>query len=993
MKSEISNLAIIVGLALGYYGAALLGHSLTMGLPQAVPVWPPTGLALGAVLLLGPRVWPAVLLGAFLGHAASPEMAGVAPWQAILASIGAALGSTASVLAGAALANRFTGGAGLLGHPNDFFKFVLLAGVLCTTLSPAIGVLGHFAAGLHSAWGSARLWLHWWLGELVSAIAVTPLVLAWCTRVWCTPRRRATEPALMLLLLLGLAVLIFFTPAASQNAAELDFLVIPLVLWAALRLGHRIATASVCLLGCVATLGTLNGVGPFTDDAGAGPLLVLQAFIGVMAMMTGMVVAGVWQRRQAESALVRSEEAYRQLFESNPQPVCVCECLTGGVLAANRAAQQVYGYSFEQFLQLHWHDLQVAPLSGPAGHPRPPIPEGAAVHQRHRRRDGAEIEVEVVAHTFSFKGRSALVLVCTDVTQRKQAEKQALVFTNLGERLSLARNQQEAARTIVDAASTLFGWDAAIFHTVRPGSGDLSVVLGLEIVQGQPRSSEPVLGKSDTFARKVLHVGAQLVRRRSEDMSATTIPFAGSCRPSESVMGVPIRRDDNTIGLLIIHSYLQNAYTEADLRLLQALADHCGGALDRIRAEEEINRLNRELRHHLEELQALFDVAPVGIAVAADPSFEYLSVNEACKTLFGLSRPEDLKAIAFNNPGAPASLRLRGQPLSADQFPMCRVLELGLPRQEMEVDIHLADGRLIHCYACATPLFGDNGEIRGSVGIFVDLTARKNAEDEILRLNSELERRVRERTLQLEATNKELEAFSYSVSHDLRAPLRSIRGFSEVLVERYQGLLDERGREFLRRVCDSCAHMDRLIEDLLKLSRVGRAELQHREVSLSRLAESIFADLRKADPGRDVKVEVTPGLVARGDERLLRVALDNLIRNSWKFTLKTPRPEIEFGFSTAGRPAFFVRDNGAGFDPAYASRLFSVFQRLHSAGEFPGTGVGLATVQRIIRRHGGETWATGAVNRGACFYFTLPETGVPSAASQAPAGVPEHLPQ
>jgi signal transduction histidine kinase len=266
-----------------------------------------------------------------------------------------------------------------------------------------------------------------------------------------------------------------------------------------------------------------------------------------------------------------------------------------------------------------------------------------------------------------------------------------------------------------------------------------------------------------------------------------------------------------------------------------------------------------------------------------------------------------------------------------------------------------------------------NGRPARLVGVAIDVTGQKSAELQLLRLDAELERRLADRTAQLQAANKELEAFCYSVSHDLRAPLRSIRGFTEVLLERYTSQLDPRGQEFLRRACESSHHLDELLESLLKLSRVGRSDLSHRSVDLSSLASLIAAELKASEPSRTVTFDITPDLRASGDEQLLRLVLDNLLRNAWKFTSKRSVAKIAFGVIEVPEKAFFVRDNGAGFDPSYGGRLFGVFQRLHSPTEFPGVGVGLATVQRIINRHGGRIWADAAVDRGATFYFVLPE--------------------
>jgi light-regulated signal transduction histidine kinase (bacteriophytochrome) len=223
-----------------------------------------------------------------------------------------------------------------------------------------------------------------------------------------------------------------------------------------------------------------------------------------------------------------------------------------------------------------------------------------------------------------------------------------------------------------------------------------------------------------------------------------------------------------------------------------------------------------------------------------------------------------------------------------------------------------------------------------------------------------------------EAANRELEAFSYSVAHDLRAPLRGVDGFSQALLEDYADKLDDEARGYLKHVRHSAQEMGRLIDDLLALSRVTRSELVRESVDLSDLARSVATQLQRAQPARRVEIVIADGIVAEGDARLLRIALENLLGNAWKFTSKRGEPRLEVGVTSGAEGvAYFFRDNGAGFDMAYASKLFGAFQRLHSAHEFEGTGIGLATVQRIVNRHGGRIWATGEVDRGATFYFTL----------------------
>jgi len=262
--------------------------------------------------------------------------------------------------------------------------------------------------------------------------------------------------------------------------------------------------------------------------------------------------------------------------------------------------------------------------------------------------------------------------------------------------------------------------------------------------------------------------------------------------------------------------------------------------------------------------------------------------------------------------------------------------------------------------------------VAAQIGLFVE---RRRALLEVRRLNAELESRVGQRTRELAAANRELEAFSYSVSHDLRAPLRTIDGFSKALLEDYKERLDDEGRHLLERVRAGTQRMAQLTDDLLKLSRITRADLQRSRVDLGSIVHETAAALQQQDPGRQVDLVVAPGHVVQGDAALLRVALENLVGNAWKFTKGQTQPRIEFGAEgREGETVYFVRDNGAGFDMSYANKLFVPFQRLHRASEFEGSGIGLATVHRIIQRHGGRVWAEGRVGSGATFYFTVPRS-------------------
>ena len=286
----------------------------------------------------------------------------------------------------------------------------------------------------------------------------------------------------------------------------------------------------------------------------------------------------------------------------------------------------------------------------------------------------------------------------------------------------------------------------------------------------------------------------------------------------------------------------------------------------------------------------------------------------------------------------------------------------------LEFRITRADGELRWIGHACQPVLDEEGSLTGRRASNRDITERKQAINELNKSLAQLE----QRTIEMEAVNKELEAFSYSVSHDLRAPLRHIDGYSRLLMEDFNENLDEKGREHLTLLRESSERMSQLIEDLLRLSRISRSELRVQSVNLSTIAKKINAELRRDNPSRNVEFYISGRTIVKGDRRLLHVVLENLIGNAWKFTKKKRKAEIRFGTKRiAGSRAFFVADNGVGFKKSEAGKLFAPFKRLHAESEFEGSGIGLATVQRIVHRHGGRVWAEGLKGKGATFYFTL----------------------
>ncbi len=396
------------------------------------------------------------------------------------------------------------------------------------------------------------------------------------------------------------------------------------------------------------------------------------------------------------------------------------------------------------------------------------------------------------------------------------------------------------------------------------------------------------------------------------------------------------------------------------LGLLAGLSVAATRTVNRLDAAWATAELEKAASHN--QLQKLIDNSNANIYMKRVDNGQYLLVNREWERLFGVTR--DRIVNMTDHDVFPLAL--------ADQL---RANDLGVAGAgrtvQYEETAESEDGMRTYV-SVKFPVLDGAGEPYAICGISTDITERKRAEDEVRRLNAELEMRVRERTAELEASTRELDAFAYSVSHDLRAPLRSLHGFSDALLDDYGDVLDDEGRDNLHRLQHNVQRMGRMIDDLLNLSRATRVELTRDHIDLSTMAHDIIADLVMADPDRTVTVTVADDLRAHGDAQLVRLALQNLLANAWKFTAHRADPCIEVGSTRHDdETVFFVRDNGAGFDMKYANKLFNAFQRLHAVAQFEGTGIGLAIVARVVRRHGGRVFAHAEVDRGATFFFNL----------------------
>jgi PAS domain S-box-containing protein len=613
----------------------------------------------------------------------------------------------------------------------------------------------------------------------------------------------------------------------------------------------------------------------------------------------------------------KESEKFRKLLESAPDAIVIVN-RGGRIELVNAQTEKLFGYSREELLGKPVEMLVPTRFREAHDGHRKKYSEdprvrsmGAGFELYGRRKDGSEFPVEISLSPLEAGEGTLISSAIRDITERKQAES---MFRDLLE-------SAPDALVIVDEEGRIVLTNAQT-----------------EKLFGYPR--QEILGQSVEIL-----VPERLRGRHPEHRAGF------SQAPRARAMGAELelhgqRKDGTEFPVEISLSPLKTPMGELVLSAIRDITDR--------------KRLDEALKASEERLQMAVEAAQLGIwdlDLATDRAFRSLLHDQ----IFGFDtlQPEWGAEIAMTHV----------VPEDREAFKASFEEAFRTNRFLMECRIHRGIDHELRWISAQGLVYRDReGKPARLMGIVADITDRKQGEQEKERRREELSRSNAE----LAAVNKELESFSYSVSHDLRTPLRTIDGFSQVLIEDCAGQLDDAAKSHLQRIRAATQRMGALIDDLLNLSRISRAELSMQNVDLSALVRSVASELQAAHPERCVELQIEDGLRASADAGLVRIALENLMDNAWKFTSKRGLAHVEFGATPVnGAVAYFVRDDGAGFDPVYASRLFGAFQRLHSVTEFEGTGVGLATVQRIVRRHGGRIWAESAMDRGATFFFTL----------------------
>ena len=649
---------------------------------------------------------------------------------------------------------------------------------------------------------------------------------------------------------------------------------------------------------------------------------------GKPSRMVGTIV-DIGARKQAELRLQASEEQFRAAFEGASDAIFWADAATGILINCNRAAEELLEARREEIIGKHQTSLH-PPES--ADQFRDQFLRMVALHSTC---DNAEATV------LSSSGRRIPVHIKHSVTKFGGRDVMQGVFRDISEQ-KLAEEAQRQSHALLDILSRQM--PGILFQALITPDGLISIPYASDKIHDIYELAPEQVGEDFTPVAGRFHPEDR-ERILASILAARDTLTTWQCEyrvllPRQGLKwlygaGTPQRLDDGSVAMYGIVMDIT----------------------DRKLVEEALGQSQKLL-------SSIVDNAPYAFFVKdATDEFRVVLWNRTAEAIFGIPAADIIGRSAHDLwPEEQADVFL-----AADRAVVASRAMSDTPE---EASIHPVLGT-IYLHTRKFPLIDEAGAVTSIVVISEDITSRKQAEDQIRALNAGLENRVLTRTAELEAAVRELESFCYSVSHDLRAPLRHINSFSAILTEDYGAALPEEARHYLERIAGTTRRMGSLIDHLLVLSRVSRAELTRDQVDLSEIARGIAGMLRETEPMRSVEFCIQGGLLVQGDRELLTQLLDNLLGNAWKYSSGRAAARIEFGRDgAAGHGSFFVRDNGTGFDMAYKERLFEVFQRLHGS-EFEGLGIGLATAQRIVQRHNGTIWAQGKVDEGATFYFTL----------------------
>jgi PAS domain S-box-containing protein len=690
-------------------------------------------------------------------------------------------------------------------------------------------------------------------------------------------------------------------------------------------------------------------------------LWITTILVSIMIVASAGLIGFLWRHQQAVFYQKHYEAelkhlAFLQHFEYLTQyanDIILLSDKNMRIIEVNDRASMSYGYTGDELIQMNLRDLREAETQSLLEQQLRQAEEqdGVIYETMHKRKDGTKFPVEVSARLIDIQGKKFYQHIIRDISERKEAEARIL-------------KEKQFSDSVIDSLPGLFylfdkegrflSWNKNLEMLTGYSAGEIAKMSPLEFfpIDEQYLAAEKI---QETFMKGKSTVEAHLISKNGERTPYFLTGVHLKLEEQDYLIGMGIditQRKQIEEQLMIYREHLEELVHERTIELESATRQLQKEMNERIVTADA-------LRESEERYRSIVDNIGMGIALIS-PDMEILSLNRLMQQWF----------LPVETGNKPVCYRVFNTPPKDEicsYCPTCRTLQDGqvhISMKETPVNGEIRSYRII-----SSPVRNKEGTIIAAIEMVEDVTEEKRSEEEIVRLNEALRNNI----LQLKNINKELESFSYSVSHDLRAPLRSIDGFSKILVEDYGGKLDEEGRHYIQRVRNASQRMGQLIDDLLDLSRVSRQDMRIEAVDLSSLANTIAQELRNASPGRQVEFILQEGITVYGDNRLFQILLENLFSNAMKFTARTEEARIEFGAEDqVGELVYFVRDNGAGFDMTYSDKLFGAFQRLHSQDEFPGTGIGLAIVQRIVNRHSGRIWAHGVVGEGATFFFTLP---------------------